>query len=71
MMDFQKRLTGYYHKRFSSRRNLSISNVDDITRGWEAQLIKFNIEFQENNQHYSQEFVARIFHGEQAIRESS
>ena len=66
MMDFQKRLTEYYRKRFPSRRNLSISQVVDITSGWEAQLIKFCITFQEDNQNHIKELVARIFHGEQA-----
>ena len=70
MMDIQKSLTEYYHKRFPSKRNPSISQVDDITSGWEAQLIKFNIDFQEDNHYHNEELVARIFQGDQAAEKA-
>jgi aminoglycoside phosphotransferase (APT) family kinase protein len=54
-------LTEYYRKNYSIRQNLKISDISEITDGWETKLYKYTINYSLNEKPVSDQHVIRIF----------
>jgi len=66
-------LAEYYNRLRPDREDLVISDVKDITMGWETELYSFNVEFSEAGRLLKEERVVRLYPGnspvEKAVRE--
>jgi len=61
--DFHSKITEYYRGIHPNWVGLKVQQVEDITSGWEAQLIKYTIEHQQLGEAQSRERVIRLYHG--------
>lgn len=64
-------LTEYYNRCYPDRANQAISEVKDITSGWEAELYSFVVEFEEEGRKLREERVARVYLGNAATRKAT
>lgn len=64
-------LAGYYHRQYPDRVNQLISEVDDITMGWEARLYSFIVEFMEAGRRVREERVVRLYLGNYASEKAA
>lgn len=58
-----KGLSNYYIKKYPEKVNLTISEVEDITSGWETEIHTFIIEFEEDGRQIREERVIRLYPG--------
>ncbi len=56
-------LSSYYIQKYPEKINLTISEVEDITSGWETELHTFIIEFEEDGRQVREERVIRLYPG--------
>ena len=56
-------LSSYYIQEYPEKVNLTISEVKDITSGWETELYTFIIEFEEDGRQVREERVIRLYPG--------
>jgi len=56
-------LQSYLQRKYPQRRNLRISNLVDITSGWETEIRSFDLEWEESNETIMDSLVIRIFPG--------
>jgi len=70
LTNIKEGLAEYYNRRYPERVNQTISEVEDITSGWEAELYAFVVEFEENGQTLREERVARIYQGNVATQKA-
>jgi len=56
-------LSSYYVQKYPEKVNLTISEVEDITSGWETELHTFIIEFEEDGRQVREEHVIRLYTG--------
>jgi aminoglycoside phosphotransferase (APT) family kinase protein len=56
-------LSSYYIQEYPEKVNLTISEVKDITSGWETELYTFIIEFKEDGRQVREERVIRLYPG--------
>jgi aminoglycoside phosphotransferase (APT) family kinase protein len=56
-------LSSYYIQKYPEKVNLTISEVEDITSGWETELHTFIIEFEEDGRQIREERVIRLYPG--------
>ncbi len=64
--DVQAKISEYYSKLYPDREGQRISEVEDITSGWEAQLLTYVVDYQEAGQTVREERVIRLFLGNYA-----
>jgi len=64
--DVQAKISEYYSKLYPDREGQRISEVEDITSGWEAQLLTYVVDYQEAGQAVREERVIRLFLGNYA-----
>jgi len=64
-MDEQTLLT-YLQLHYWNRNDLQIHNLQNITTGWETEILSFNLEWAENGKRELQKLVARIYPGKNA-----
>jgi aminoglycoside phosphotransferase (APT) family kinase protein len=61
-----KGLAEYYNRSYPNRVNQTVSEVEDITSGWETELYAFRVEFEEGGRLITEERVARLYTGKYA-----
>jgi aminoglycoside phosphotransferase (APT) family kinase protein len=64
-------LAEYYNRSYPDRVNQAISEVEDITSGWEADLYTFVVEHEEGGRTLREERVARVYQGNVATRKAT
>ena len=70
MSNIKEGLTEYYNRRYPDRINQAVSEVEDITSGWEAELYSFVVEYEEGGRTLREERVARVYHGNVATQKA-
>ena len=70
MRNIKEGLAEYYNRCYPERVNQAISEVEDITSGWEAELYSFVVEHEEEGRTLREERVARIYHGNVATQKA-
>jgi aminoglycoside phosphotransferase (APT) family kinase protein len=65
-----KGLAEYYNRCYPDRVNQAISEVEDITSGWEADLYTFVVEYEERGRTLREERVARVYQGNVATQKA-
>ena len=70
MRNIKEGLAEYYNRCYPERVNQAISEVEDITSGWEAELYSFVVEHEEEGRTLREERVARIYHGNVATKKA-
>ena len=63
------RLEAWYRILFPDRRGVTISNVREITRGWETRLFHYVLNYESGGSHHEDRLVTRIFSGKGAGHE--
>ena len=66
-----ERLAEYYDRHYLDRENLVISEVKEITMGWETELYSFNVEFKEGGHLVKEERVVRLYPGNYAAQRAA
>ena len=66
-----ERLAEYYSRHYLDRENLVISEVKEITMGWETELYSFNAEFKEGGHLVKEERVVRLYDGNYAAQKAA
>ncbi|TRO46246.1 hypothetical protein E2P65_06070, partial [Candidatus Bathyarchaeota archaeon] len=61
-------LEGWYRRLYPGRRGLTVSDVKEITSGWETRLFHFRLSYFDGSPHEDR-LVARVFSGKGAARE--
>ena len=69
--DVQAKISEYYSKLYPDREGQRVSEVEDITSGWEAQLLIYVVEHIEAGQTVREERVIRLFQGHQASQKAT
>jgi aminoglycoside phosphotransferase (APT) family kinase protein len=64
-MDEQTLLT-YFKLHYWNRDNLQIQNLQNITTGWETEILSFDLQYTENGASELQKLIARIYPGKNA-----
>ena len=70
MSDIKEGLAEYYNRRYPDRVNQAVSEVEDITSGWEAELYSFVVEYEEGGRTFREERVARVYYGNVATQKA-
>lgn len=69
----QRGLVPYYASRFPHRHHIRIAHLQDITSGWESEVISFDLAYMEDGQERHESLVLRLYPGigaaEKATRE--
>ena len=68
--DVQLKISEYYDRLYPNREGQRISDVEDITSGWEAQLLTYVVEYEETERTVREERVIRLFQGHQASQKA-
>jgi aminoglycoside phosphotransferase (APT) family kinase protein len=63
------RFEAWYHSLYPDRQGLAVSDVREITRGWETRLFYFVLKYTYNGSVHNDRLVARIFSGKRARSE--
>lgn len=70
-----KNLTRILNRKYPGRKSLRITNLKEITEGWETIIYSFTLYYEVNDESFTEDLVVRFFQGphqrEQAIREFS
>ncbi len=66
-----KSLEEYYNKKYVNKKNLVISEVKEITMGWETELFSFIVVFEEAGHQVKEERVIRLYQGNWAAEKAS
>lgn len=69
--DIAEKIAEYYRRLFPNREDLSVSGVEDITAGWEAELYSFVVEYEEEGHRVREERVIRLYLGNLASQKAS
>jgi len=64
--DVQAKISEYYSNLYPDREGQRISEVEDITSGWEARLLTYVVEYVEAGRTVREERVIRLFQGHEA-----
>jgi len=64
-------LTEYYNRLYPDRVNQAISEVEDMTSGWEAELYSYVVEYEAEGRTLREERVARIYQGNVAAQKAA
>ena len=64
--DIEAKISEYYDRLYPDREELRISDVEDITSGWEARLLTYVVEYLEAGRTVREERVIRLFQGHEA-----
>jgi len=59
-------LEGYLRGKFPEREGLRVSNVDEITSGWETELYSLDLDYTESGRAVNDRLVARLYPGKSA-----
>ncbi|MCW3978749.1 MAG: phosphotransferase family protein [Candidatus Bathyarchaeota archaeon] len=70
MNNIAKSLAEYYNLHYPDRVNQTVSEVEDITSGWEAELYSFVVEHEEGGRTLREERVARVYQGNVATQKA-
>ncbi len=70
MSNIKEGLAEYYNRRYPNRINQAVSEVEDITSGWEAELYAFIVEYEEEGRTLREERVARVYQGNIATQKA-
>ena len=70
MNTITKSLAEYYNLHYPDRLNQTVSEVEDITSGWEAELYSFVVEHEEGGRTLREERVARVYQGNVATQKA-
>jgi aminoglycoside phosphotransferase (APT) family kinase protein len=68
--DIEARISEYYGRLYPDREGLRISDVEDITSGWEARLLTYVVEYLEAGRTVREERAIRLFQGHQASQKA-
>lgn len=60
-------LSQYYKQQYPDRENLAISEVKEITMGWETELYSFDVDFKAGERMVKEERVVRLYPGNFAV----
>ena len=66
----QRKLLEFYKSRFASWDNISLSNVDRISDGWENDVYSFRLGYEDDGEQREQELILRIYPGDSAPQKS-
>jgi len=66
-----ERLAEYYNRQCPDRESLAISEVKEITMGWETELYSFDVEFREAGDLVREERVVRLYPGSSAAEKAA
>ncbi len=69
--DVQAKISEYYSGLYPNRIGQTISQLADITSGWEAQLYVYVVEYLEEGQKVSEDRILRLFRGYQASQRAT
>lgn len=56
-------LQSYFERKFPEWADIKVSNINDITSGWETEIISFDLRYFSQNKENNGHFVARIYPG--------
>jgi aminoglycoside phosphotransferase (APT) family kinase protein len=69
--DMQSHLQAYYAHTFPSRQGMQVSEVANISTGWESEMYAFDVEYGPVGQHQREELILRIYVGDDAHPKSA
>ena len=69
--DIAEKIAEYYRRLFPNREDLSVSGLEEITAGWEAELYSFVVEYEEEGRRVREERVIRLYLGNLASQKAS
>jgi aminoglycoside phosphotransferase (APT) family kinase protein len=64
--DIGAKISEYYGRLYPDRAGLRLSDVEDITSGWEARLLTYVVEYEEAGRSVREERAIRLFQGHEA-----
>lgn len=60
-------LQSYFEGKFHEWRNIKVSNITDITSGWETEIISFDLEYSFQDKQNNDHLIARVYPGNTGI----
>ncbi len=70
-IEIQNRLQAYCIKSFPAKQNVKVSNLVDITSGWECELYSFDLEWGAAARRQRERLILRLYHGYGAPRKAA